>query len=53
MGSFTYVKVDGNETIIPPTLSMKIIYYDVGCGKDESNLFPCEQQNVIAIHNYI
>lgn len=44
MGSFTYVNEDGNKTRVPPTLTMRIDYYDIGCGKDESDLFPCEEQ---------
>ena len=42
MGSFKYVRRDGIKTNIPTNLTMEIDYYDVGCGKDESKLFPCE-----------
>ena len=42
MGSFEYVEEDGTITNIPPNLTMEIVYYSNGCGKDESSLFPCE-----------
>ena len=42
MGSFEYVLSDDSKSNIPPNLTMTIDYYDVGCGKDESNVFPCE-----------
>ena len=42
VGSFEYVTEDGTITNIPPNLTMEIVYYSIGCGKDESNLFPCE-----------
>ena len=42
VGSFRYVKADGSKTTTPPTLTMKIVYYGLGCGKDESSMFPCE-----------
>lgn len=40
VGSFTYVNEDGNKTRTPPTLTMRIDYYGIACGQDESNLFP-------------
>ena len=42
VGSFTYVKEDNTKTRSPPKLTMEIIYYDIDCGKDESNVFPCK-----------
>lgn len=42
MGSFRYVKEDDSKTRSPPKLTMKIVYYGIGCGKNESNVFPCE-----------
>ena len=48
MGSFKYVKGNGAMTTIPQTLTMKIDYNGIGCGKDESDLFPCESLLYIA-----
>ena len=42
MGSFAHVTEDGILRDIAPNLTMKIHYYDVVCGADESYLFPCE-----------
>ena len=42
VGSFKYVKRNGIKSNVPPNLTMEIVYYEVGCGKDESKLFPCE-----------
>ena len=41
VGSFAYVTEDDVITNSPPNLTMEIVYYESGCGKDESNLFPC------------
>ena len=41
VGSFAYVTEDDDITNIPPNLTMEIVYYQSGCGNDESNLFPC------------
>lgn len=47
VGSFRYVVADGNVTTTPPTLSMEIIYYGIGCGRDESQFFPYADPNLI------